>query len=112
MGSWGNSLGSVPRIVHTYVSVILRFPAEVLATLLFNLLRPHCRSTVTSLLPQMAASNPEAELIFNRANVALARSQRLIASWLPQTPEPTANTKSEEELKREEDEMFTPVPEK
>ncbi|KAF3480750.1 uncharacterized protein GIQ15_06097 [Arthroderma uncinatum] len=55
----------------------------------------------------------EADVIFNRANVALARSQRLIASWLPpKTAEESANTKSEEELQREEDEIFTAVPEK
>ncbi|KAL1963283.1 hypothetical protein VTN77DRAFT_8506 [Rasamsonia byssochlamydoides] len=55
----------------------------------------------------------EADIIFNRANVALARSQRLVASWLPpKTPEELANSKSEEELQREEDELFTPVPER
>ncbi|WEW59396.1 hypothetical protein PRK78_004867 [Emydomyces testavorans] len=61
----------------------------------------------------MASSQSEAEVIFNRANVALARSQRLIASWLPpKTPEEKANEKTEDELQREEDEIFTPVPEK
>lgn len=55
----------------------------------------------------------EAEIIFNRANVALARSQRLIASWLPpKTQDELANEKTEEELQREEDEIFTAVPEK
>ena len=29
----------------------------------------------------------QADIIFNRTNVALARSQRLIASWLPPKPE-------------------------
>jgi len=53
------------------------------------------------------------EIILNRANVALARSQRLVASWLPPqtTEEQSSNTKSEEELQREEDEIFTAVPE-
>ncbi|EEH44029.1 uncharacterized protein PADG_00318 [Paracoccidioides brasiliensis Pb18] len=61
----------------------------------------------------MSVSKTEADVIFNRANLALARSQRLIASWLPpKTAEEIANTKSEEELQREEDEIFTPVPEK
>ncbi|KAM5451734.1 hypothetical protein MaudCBS49596_003561 [Microsporum audouinii] len=61
----------------------------------------------------MPASTSEADVIFNRANVALARSQRLIASWLPpKTADETANAKSEEELEREEDEIFTAVPEK
>ena len=54
----------------------------------------------------------EADIIFNRANVALAKSQRLVASWLPpRTEEEIKNTKSEEEIEREEQEMFTPVPE-
>ncbi|OJD13247.1 hypothetical protein AJ78_06269 [Emergomyces pasteurianus Ep9510] len=61
----------------------------------------------------MSVSKSEADIVFNRANVALARSQRLIASWLPpKTDEEIANTKTEEELQREEDEIFTPVPEK
>ncbi|OJJ84866.1 DUF3245 domain-containing protein [Aspergillus glaucus CBS 516.65] len=53
------------------------------------------------------------DIILNRANVALARSQRLVASWLPPqtTEEQTSNTKSEEELRKEEDEIFTAVPE-
>lgn len=60
----------------------------------------------------MAASKNESEVILNRANVALARSQRLVASWLPaQTEDELANAKSEEELQREEDEIFTAVPE-
>lgn len=60
----------------------------------------------------MSTTQSEADVIFNRANVALARSQRLIQSWLPpRTAEEIANTKSEEELQREEDEMFKPAPE-
>lgn len=60
----------------------------------------------------MPAQPSEADIIFNRASVALAKSQRLIASWLPpKTPEELANTKSEEELENEEKEIFTPVPE-
>lgn len=57
------------------------------------------------------ASSEDANVIFNRANVALARSQRLVASWLPAETD-HASKKSEEELQREEDELFTPVPEK
>jgi len=54
----------------------------------------------------------EADIIFNRANVAHAKSQRLIASWLPpKTPEELANAKSEEELEQEERELFAPIPE-
>ena len=52
----------------------------------------------------------EADLIFNRANVALSRSQKLIASWLPEVSD--ADGKSQEQLQQEEDEIFTPIPEK
>jgi hypothetical protein len=54
----------------------------------------------------------EADVIFNKASVALARSQRLIASWLPpRTAQELANVKSEEDLEREDREIFAPVPE-
>ncbi|KAJ6104234.1 hypothetical protein N7523_010554 [Penicillium sp. IBT 18751x] len=60
----------------------------------------------------MAASKTESDVILNRANVALARSQRLVSSWLPaQTDDELSHVKSEEELQREEDEIFTAVPE-
>lgn len=60
----------------------------------------------------MPAQTSEADLIFNRASVALARSQRLIASWLPpQSSSELANAKSEEEVEREEQEIFKPEPE-
>lgn len=60
----------------------------------------------------MSMSQSETDVILNKANLALARSQRLVASWLPpQTSEELANFKSEEELQREEDEIFTAVPE-
>jgi hypothetical protein len=63
-------------------------------------------------IPSMSLSKTESDVILNRANVALARSQRLVASWLPaQTEDELANVKSEEELQREEDEIFTAVPE-
>ncbi|KAJ5108801.1 hypothetical protein N7456_005476 [Penicillium angulare] len=60
----------------------------------------------------MSLSKTESDVILNRANVALARSQRLVSSWLPtQTDDELSNLKSEEELQREEDEIFTAVPE-
>ncbi|KAJ6080007.1 hypothetical protein N7467_009760 [Penicillium canescens] len=60
----------------------------------------------------MSLSKSESDVILNRANVALSRSQRLVASWLPQqTNDELANTKTDEELQREEDEIFTAVPE-
>jgi hypothetical protein len=61
-----------------------------------------------------APSEPPAEVVFNRANVALARSQRLIAAWLPQ-PEKTddgAAAKSEQEALGAEDEEFAPAPDR
>ncbi|KOS47107.1 hypothetical protein ACN38_g1903 [Penicillium nordicum] len=60
----------------------------------------------------MSLSKSESDVILNRANVALSRSQRLVASWLPQqTTEELANPKTDEELQQEEDEIFTAVPE-
>ncbi|KAL8842968.1 MAG: hypothetical protein Q9176_002271 [Flavoplaca citrina] len=60
----------------------------------------------------MTAQPSEADVIFNRANVALAKSQRLVASWLPQpTDSELKNAKTEEQIENEEQEMFTPVPE-
>lgn len=61
----------------------------------------------------MSTSKSETDIILNKANVALARSQRLVASWLPApTTDDQANSKkTEEELQREEDEIFTAVPE-
>ena len=60
-----------------------------------------------------STSTSEADIIFNRANVALAKSQRLIASWLPPpTEEELRNAKTEEEIEKEEAELFTPVPER
>lgn len=54
----------------------------------------------------------EADIIFNRANVALAKSQRLIASWLPPKTYGEADSmKTEEELDTEDRETFAPVPE-
>lgn len=60
----------------------------------------------------MPGQTSEADIIFNRASVALSRSQRLIASWLPpQNPSELANAKSEEEVDKEEEEIFKPEPE-
>ncbi|KAK2734868.1 hypothetical protein FQN57_001431 [Myotisia sp. PD_48] len=61
----------------------------------------------------MSTAPSEAEVIFNRANIALVRSQKLIASWLPPaTDDDHGHSKTEEELQREEDEIFTAVPER
>jgi hypothetical protein len=59
-----------------------------------------------------STSASEADIIFNRANVALAKSQRLIASWLPPpTEEELRTAKSPEEIEQEEAELFVPIPE-
>ncbi|KAI9840302.1 MAG: hypothetical protein M1837_001789 [Sclerophora amabilis] len=53
----------------------------------------------------------DADVLQNKVNLFLANQQRLLASWLPpRTPEETANLKSREELEKEEEEIFTPVP--
>lgn len=64
----------------------------------------------------MSYSRSEADVIFNRANIALAQSQRLVVSWLPpKTAEELRDTKSEaehvKELEKEESEIFVAVPE-
>lgn len=60
----------------------------------------------------MSLSKSESDIILNRANVALSRSQRLVSSWLPQqTSDELAHVKTDEELQKEEDEIFTAVPE-
>jgi Protein of unknown function (DUF3245) len=54
----------------------------------------------------------EADIVFNRANLALARHKKLVASWLPPlSKEEQTNEKSAEELEKEEEDMFAPVPE-
>ncbi|KAL9108091.1 MAG: hypothetical protein Q9227_007066 [Pyrenula ochraceoflavens] len=57
-----------------------------------------------------SADQSEADAIFNRASLALAKSQRLIASWLP--PKTEEDVKTEEQLEAEEREIFTVVPER
>ncbi|KAL8673114.1 MAG: hypothetical protein Q9168_002446 [Polycauliona sp. 1 TL-2023] len=60
----------------------------------------------------MTAPPSEADIIFNRANVALAKSQRLVASWLPpRTDNELKSAKTDEQIEKEEQEMFVPVPE-
>ncbi|KAL8809971.1 MAG: hypothetical protein Q9223_005069 [Gallowayella weberi] len=60
----------------------------------------------------MVSRPSEANIIFNRANVALAKSQRLVASWLPpRTDDEVKNAKTEEQIEKEEQKIFTPVPE-
>lgn len=111
-----------PADTHQACYLLSQFPYRVSSTLLTHRLRYAYRKKVArihllpsvqnKIKPGMAVSKSESDVILNRANVALARSQRLVASWLPaQTEDELANTKSEEELQREEDEIFTAVPE-
>lgn len=64
----------------------------------------------------MTAKPPnEADIIFNRANIALARSQRLVASWLPPrttTTSEESNTPGLDDKQDDDDEIFTAVPER
>jgi Protein of unknown function (DUF3245) len=54
----------------------------------------------------------ESDIVFNRASLALAKSERLIASWLPpKAPQEATGAKTEEELENEESEAFLPMPE-
>lgn len=54
----------------------------------------------------------EADVIFNRANFALARNQRLVQSWLPtNTSQETHLQKTEQELLKEDEELFKSTPE-
>lgn len=53
----------------------------------------------------------EADVVFNRASLALAKSQRLIASWLPPKLHDSTLVKTQEELDKEELDVFSPAPE-
>ena len=69
-------------------------------------------TTHTSLNMSTSKDVAEGAIVFNRASLALAKSQRLIASWLPpKISEEAIETRTEEELDREESEAFLPVPE-
>jgi hypothetical protein len=60
----------------------------------------------------MSLSKADTDVILNKANIALARSQRLVASWLPAAPATGENNaKADAELQKEEEEIFTAVPE-
>lgn len=60
----------------------------------------------------MSLSKSDTDIILNKANIALARSQRLVASWLPsEITTDQGNVKNDSEVQREEDEIFTAVPE-
>jgi hypothetical protein len=57
----------------------------------------------------MPASTSEADIVLNRANVSLAKLQRLIASSLPPRGEDeTTHTETDAETEREEEAIFTP----
>jgi hypothetical protein len=53
----------------------------------------------------------EIEIWFNRASVALAKSERLMSGLLPPpTESELKNAKTEEQVRKEEQEMFTVAP--
>jgi hypothetical protein len=63
-------------------------------------------------MPKKSKEPSEGDIVSNRASLALARHQRLVASWLgPLSEKDLANQKSAGELEKEEEEMFAPVPE-
>lgn len=63
-------------------------------------------------MPSLPSTSSEADVVCNRASVALAKSQRLIASWLPPpTASELASAKFQAEIEKEEQELFTPAPE-
>ncbi|KAL1305618.1 hypothetical protein AAFC00_007219 [Neodothiora populina] len=63
--------------------------------------------------PKKPQPPSEADIIFNRANVALARSRALIQSWLPapSAAEQANSHKTDEELLKEDEELFKATPE-
>ncbi|MCJ1311768.1 hypothetical protein MMC25_005441 [Agyrium rufum] len=67
-------------------------------------------------MPSASTSGPsEADLIFTRASLALAKSQRLISSWLPPSAIEGSHSpasKTEAQIEREEEEAFKPMPER
>ena len=58
----------------------------------------------------MAGTTSEADVVMNRINVALARSQRLINSWLP--PKPNEEEGGTAQAREEREEDFKPMTEK
>lgn len=53
----------------------------------------------------------DADVIQNKLNVLFANQQRLLASWLPpRTEEELTKSKSQEEIEKEEEAIFAPVP--
>jgi hypothetical protein len=57
------------------------------------------------------ATMAEQDITFNKVNLALARSQRLLESWLPPPSESElASAKTDAELEAEEAETFKPMP--
>ena len=53
----------------------------------------------------------DADIIQNKLNVLIANQQRLLSSWLPpRTADELKNVKTQEEIEKEEEAIFTPVP--
>jgi hypothetical protein len=78
---------------------------------LSSIIKPSNLSQSSDTMPRPKEPS-EADIVFNRANLALAKHKRLVASWLPPlSNEEQANRKSADELEKDEEEMFAPVPE-
>ena len=76
---------------------------------------PACEVRRTMTAPTAQASEqpaPDIDALLNRANLALARSRRVVASWLPQrAPAPADGAQASEGEDDEDEETFKPVPE-
>jgi len=63
----------------------------------------------------MSAAQDGEDIIFNRSNVNSAKTQRLIDSWMGAMGAPSAaddpTSKTEEQLQREDEELFNTGPE-
>lgn len=58
-----------------------------------------------------ASTAPSVDAIQATINVSVAKSRRLISSWLPPpTPQEIASQKTDEQLAKEDAELFKPMP--
>lgn len=89
-----------------------RLKASLSEDLPAGLNTPRKSSDAFQVQPTMAPLSKEpneAEIVLNRVNVALARSQRLIASWLPQNvADEDGPPNTQEKLLEADNELFQP----
>lgn len=83
------------------------------ASRMFHLKPPdikHHRAAHTK-FPMLAPTAVSGDAIQAGINVSVAQSRRLVSSWLPPpTPEEIASQKTDEQLAKEDAELFTPTP--